>query len=58
LARHGLYDLDLFAVRFYEVADVDDTLETGAGTLYSAVQKSWPLLHDEPSALSSLVANG
>ena len=24
---------------------------------YSAVHKGWPLMHDEPSALGSLVAN-
>jgi len=28
-----------------------------ANVAYSAVQKGWPLMHDEPSALSSLVAN-
>src|SRR5215211_328925 len=27
-----------------------------ANVAYSAVQKGWPLMHDEPSALSSLVA--
>jgi hypothetical protein len=27
--RHGLYALDLFAVHFDQVADVDDALEAG-----------------------------
>jgi hypothetical protein len=30
-ARSGLEDLDLFAVLFDQVADVDDALKTGVG---------------------------
>ena len=32
--RHGLEDLDLFAVLFDQVADVDDALVAGARALF------------------------
>jgi hypothetical protein len=34
LAQHRLEDLGLFAVLFDQVADVDDALVAGAGTLF------------------------
>jgi hypothetical protein len=37
-ARHGVYDLDLFAVVAYDpMADVDEALYAGAGTLEAGV---------------------
>ena len=37
-ARHGVYDLDLFAVVAYDpMADVDDALQAGVGTLERGV---------------------
>ena len=42
--RNGLYDLDLFAVLFDQVPDVDDAIVAGVGTLQASVVRLYGVI--------------